>query len=206
MSHGWGYLILSIFLPLSHAYAAVTEIDPNPPSREDSESKMLIAAGGYVPFGIHTQKTDEGGSNVMSMHPLLSIGNRWQLYDNVFLTGLIGYVIHLGEKDKYNKTTSLLMLNLSSAIDSDLFLHYGIGAVSTKISGDGSALQINNGNGIATFWAPSRSSVSNNITFNLGLEIMAGVDYSFKTDIYIFGALSSLKRKISHSLGLVYYF
>ena len=176
------------------------------PGFAKSDAKYAMGLGGYVPFGLSTQKTDDGQRNTMSMHPFLSLKRRWTVSKKLFLNGIFGHVIHLGEKDKYSKSTTLFIINFASIIDTDLFFHYGMGVIETKISGDGAELRVRNGNTFSSARAPSRTIASRNIIFNIGMEVLLESDFTMKVDTYTFGILSSLKRKVSYSLSLIHYF
>ena len=194
MSHRWRqYSLFSLFFLSLCVFAK-------------SDKKFAVGVGGYVPFGVHTQKTDDGLRNTMSMHPLLSLKRRWKVSKKLFLSGILGHVIHLGEKDKYSKTTTLYVIDFASIIDHDFSFHYGVGAIVTKISGDGHERRVRNGNTFASAWAPSRTIASQNIIFNIGMEFLLERNFTMKMEAYTFGLFSSSKRKISHSFSLIHYF
>ena len=81
-----------------------------------------------------------------------------------------------------------------------------IGIFGTKISADGKALTLPNGSSTATFYQPSESVTSYNVTWNLGLESAINANWSLRFETFGYEILSSVKRDISYTFNVTYYF
>ena len=189
----WRPLALSFFL-LFHGTGA-------------SATTIALSAGGYVPFGLSTQKDEEGERNTISFHPAVALNGRWNIWGRHFFSPEVGFVIHLREKDKHSKTTTFFLLDMAYPLGMVL-LRYGLGFFRTSISGEGEVVQTRNGLSTIEFYAPSYvASVSNNMALDLGFEFPLGSRSPFfiKTEAYIFKILSSVERNLSYSLSFIYY-
>ncbi|WP_372654687.1 hypothetical protein [Halobacteriovorax sp.] len=168
-------------------------------------SYSLVGAGGYVPFGLSTQKEDDGSRRTFSFEPYIFVNTILRApFNHIFMTEF-GYVFHTSKKyDEYKKSTMFLLLDLGYMLRSNLVLRYGIGIFKTSISSDGAAVTLANGTGTSTFYRPSESKTTYNTTWNLGIENSWNKHYATKLEFYLFEPISS-KRDISYSLSIAYY-
>ncbi len=81
-------------------------------------------------------------------------------------------------------------------VGSSTIFHVGPGIFWEKISGDGQAITMPNGAGTAVFYAPSSTSVSRVVYFDVGLAFELASDQRFFTDIQLLNILST-KRTIN---------
>ena len=170
-----------------------------------SHTKALVGTGGYVPFGLSTQKDDDGSRRTFSFEPYIFINTVIQApYNHVFLPEF-GYVFHTSTQyDDYDKSTMFLLADLGYKLTPNLILRYGLGVFRTSVGSDGGAVTLQNGSGTATFYKPSDSVTSYNTTWNLGIENSININYALRFQFYLFEPLSS-KRDLSYSLALAYY-
>lgn len=168
-------------------------------------SNALVGIGGYVPFGLSTQKEDDGGRRTFSFEPFLFVNTVVQApYNHIFLPEF-GYVFHTSTQyDDYDKSTMFFLADLGYKLRSNLILRYGLGLFRTSIGSDGGAVTLQNGSGTSTFYKPGDSVTTYNTTWNLGIENSLNNNYSLRFQFYMFEPLSS-KRDLSYSLSLGYY-
>lgn len=166
----------------------------------------IVGVGGYVPFGMNTQKEAEGGTNALTFHPMITVNKVFKINEQHFFVPEIGYAYHLNTGDNYDKKTIFILWDMGIRLGHGLVFHYGLGTFMTKISGDGGAVEVRNGeSGTATFYMPSETVTSYNTTVNAGLELIFDPNYAAKIESYLFSPASSDKMKISYSLSLNYY-
>jgi hypothetical protein len=168
-------------------------------------SFSLVGTGGYVPFGLSAQKSDDGGRRTFSFEPYIYVNTILPApYNHLFLPEL-GYVFHTSTQyDDYSKSTLFVLADLGYKLSPRFILRYGLGLFRTSISSDGGAVTLQNGSGTSTFYKPSDSQKSYNTTWNLGIEGSINRNYSARFQFYMFEPLSS-KRDLSYSLSLGYY-
>lgn len=169
------------------------------------KSMALLNVGGYVPFGLTTQKKEDGGKNTFSFKPLIGFNTVMPIpnMSHVFLPEF-GFVPQGKEADEYSKSTLYFLMDLGYMITDRFLLRYGIGTFMTKVSGDGAAIQLPNGDGTATFYRPNKGETSWNTTLNLGVEYAIDANNAARFETYMFSWLSSA-RQLSYSLTYVYY-
>ncbi len=169
------------------------------------KSMALLNVGGYVPFGLSTQKTEDGGKNTFSFKPLIAVNTVMPIpnMSHVFLPEF-GYIPQGKEADEYKKSTMYFLLDVGYMITDRFLLRYGLGTFMTKVSGDGAAIQLPNGSGTATFFRPNKGETSWNTTLDLGVEYAIDANNAARIETYLFSWLSSA-RKFSYSLTYVYY-
>lgn len=169
-------------------------------------SHALVSAGGYVPFGLSTQKETTGSKNTLSFDPMIGI-------NTIFPTPFPGHlflpefamVFHGSGQDGYKKSTMLFLLDFGYQLRNDLLLRYGVGTILTKVSGDGGTVSLLNGNTPTDFYVPNESATSWNTTLNLGIEHAFSLQYALRFQTYVFSLLDSEARKLSYSLNVVFY-
>lgn len=169
------------------------------------KSMAVINVGGYVPFGLSTQKTEDGGKNTFSFKPMIGVNMVMPIpnMSHVFLPEF-GIVPQGKEYDDYKKNTLYFLLDIGYLITDRFLLRYGIGTFMTKISGDGAAVSMPNGSGTATFYRPNEGETSWNTTLDLGFEFALDANNALRMETYMFSWLSSA-RKFSYSLSYAYY-
>lgn len=169
------------------------------------QSHAIINIGGYVPFGLSTQKDEDGGNNALSFKPMIGVNTVMPIqgFNHVFLPE-IGIIPQGKEADEYKKSTLYFLLDVGYLLSSKLVLRYGIGTFLTKISGDGQPLELPNGTETSTFYRPKEGETSWNTTLNLGLEMAITPESAVRLESYMFSWLSSA-RKFSYSLSYVHY-
>ena len=164
----------------------------------------LVSVGGYVPFGVSTQKEADGGRNTFSMDPAVSVNTVMPApYIGLFMPEF-GMVFHGSGKDGYKKQTIFLLADAGYQIIPQGVLRYGVGTFITKIKGEGGVVYLNNGNGTDPFYKPSKSVSTYNTTLNLGFEHSFMAKYALRFETFMFSPLSSA-RKFSYILNLTYY-
>ena len=169
------------------------------------KAMAIINVGGYVPFGISTQKKEDGGRNTFSFKPMIGVNMVMPIpnMSHVFLPEF-GIIPQGKEYDEYSKTTLYFLLDVGYLITDRFLLRYGLGTFMTKISGDGSVLTLPNGDGTATFYRPNEGETSWNTTLDLGFEFAIDANNALRFETYMFSWLSSA-RKFSYSLSYAHY-
>ncbi len=169
-------------------------------------SFALVSAGGYVPFGLSTQKETTGSKNTLSFDPMVGV-------NTIFATPFTGHLFlpefamafHGTGQDGYKKSTMFFLLDFGYQLRAQTILRYGVGTVLTRISGDGGTVNLLNGNTPTDFYAPNEARTSWNTTVDLGIEHSFSSDYALRFQTYIFSMFDAEARKLSYSLNLVYY-
>lgn len=171
-----------------------------------SPVSAIVSFGGYAPFGPSTQKETTGSRNTFSFDPMLGVNTilTTPFYGQLFLPEF-AMVFHGSGDDDYKKNTWLFLADFGHRINNKLLLRYGLGTILTKISGDGGAVQLNNGGSTATFYQPNETSTSWNTTINLGLESAVTGNYAVRFETYLFSFFNNEARKFSYSLNVVYF-
>lgn len=164
-----------------------------------------VSVGGYVPFGLSTQKTADGKTNSTSFDPMISISHVMPVPFAHFFMPEFGLVLHGSGSDDYSKRTYFLLLDLGLPIFTPgLLFRYGLGTILTKISADGSAVELPNGSGTATFYRPDKTSTSWNTTLDLGLEYAFTPQHAGRIETFLFSPLSD-SRSISYTVNYIIY-
>jgi hypothetical protein len=166
-------------------------------------SKALVGVGGYVPFGLSTQKEDDGGRRTFSFEPYLFVNTIIKApFNHIFLPEF-GYVFHTSTQyDDYDKSTMFLLADLGYKLRSNLILRYGLGLFRTSVGSDGAAVTLQNGSSTSTFYKPGDSVTSYNTTWNLGIENSLNSNYALRFQTYLFEPLSS-KRELLFGTSLL---
>jgi len=169
------------------------------------ELSALVGAGGYVPFGFSTQSDKAGGKGTFDLHPTLYLNGSFNIPYLKFFLPEVGAIFYRDLKDDYSKRSYYFLGDFAYPIRSKTLIRYGVGIFITKIGGEGKAVVLNNGDGYMTFYTPSESVSTYNVTWNLGVEQALNSHYALRFEAYIYEILSSLKRDISYSFSLTYY-
>ncbi|OUR99575.1 hypothetical protein A9Q84_00715 [Halobacteriovorax marinus] len=168
------------------------------------KSFALVGIGGYVPFGLSTQKTKTGSRRTLSAEPYILFNTTLSAPFNQIFMPEFGYVFHATEKfDDYDKSTMFLLADFGYQFSSTFILRYGLGLFRTSIGGDGATVTLSNGSSTATFYRPSETSTSYNTTWNIGLQGDLTKNYAMKFQFYLFDPISST-RDVSYSLSVTY--
>lgn len=168
-------------------------------------ASALVGIGGYVPFGLSTQKDKTGSRRTLSAEPYIFFNTVMQAPLNHVFMPEFGYVFHTSEKfDDYSKSTMFLLADVGYKLTGNLLLRYGLGLFRTSIGSDGAAITLQNGSSTATYYRPSENVTSYNTTWNLGIENSFNKNYALKFQFYVFEPISS-HRDVSYSLALAYY-
>ncbi len=168
-------------------------------------SHSMVTVGGYVPFGLSTQKDEAGGKNTFSFKPMIAINTVMPIpaINHVFLPEF-GIVAHGTQTDEYKKTTMFFLLDVGYLLTEKLLLRYGLGTFLTKISGDGAIVTLPNGTTTRGFYRPNEGETSWNTTLDLGIEFAFDANNAIRFETYLFSWLKSA-RKLSYSLSYTYY-
>ena len=168
-------------------------------------SWSLVGAGGYVPFGFSTQTNKSGSRGVFDLQPMIFVNGLFSVPYLRFFLPEFGYIHYRDLKDDYSKKGYYLLADFGYPTSQQTLIRYGVGIFMTEISGEGKAVTLNNGSSTATFYTPSESSKSYNVTWNLGIEQAINQNFSGRFELYIYEILSSLKRDLSYSFSVIYY-
>lgn len=167
--------------------------------------KLSAGIGGYSPFSFSTQTDADGGTSVLRIKPTLFVNALIEAPFDHFLMPEFGWVINGSGEDEYTKNTFYLLTDLAYSIAPTFVLRYGYGLFMTRISGDGEAILLNNGNGFATYYTAGEAVTSFNSTINLGFELAVKADATFRVQTFFFEPLSS-DREISYMLSYSFFF
>ncbi|GAB4025382.1 MAG: hypothetical protein Fur0010_28600 [Bdellovibrio sp.] len=167
-------------------------------------SYALVGLGGYVPFGLSTRDSADGGVSTFAFDPALTLNHVMPFFLGQLFMPEIGHVFHGEGKDGHSKKTIFGLLDFGYQIQTGLVLRYGLGTFLTKISGDGGAVELNNGTSTKTFYRPSKSVTSWNTTLNGGIEWAFNSNYASRFELFMFDFLAST-RKFSYILNITYY-
>ena len=163
-----------------------------------------VSVGGYVPFGLSTQDSEDGGANTFGFDPVVTINHVIPFIWGELFMPEFRLVLNGEGKDGYDKKTMFFLLDFGHRFAPGFVGRYGIGTFMTKISGDGGAVVLNNGTSTSTFYRPSKSVTSWNTTLNGGLEWAFDANYAMRFELFMFDFLAST-RKFSYILNLTYY-
>lgn len=168
--------------------------------------EALVNVGGYVPFGLSTQKETTGSKNTLSFDPMVGVNTIFAtpFYNQLFIPEF-AMVFHGEGQDGYSKKTMLFLLDFGHQFGPQTILRYGIGTILTKVKSDGGTVTLLNGSTPTTFYKPDESTTSWNTTLNLGVEHSFSRTYALRFQTYWFSLLDSEARKVSYSLSAVYY-
>jgi hypothetical protein len=170
-----------------------------------TQAKWGVGAGAYVPFGLSTQKDEEGGTSATNFQPSVFASSILPAPLNHLFLPELGLIFYRGLEDDYSKRTLYLLGDVGYKLNANLILRYGIGLFSTSISSDGGAITLNDGAGTSEFYKPSTSVTSYNVTWNLGIESALNANWSARFETFLYEALSSVKRDVSYTLNITYY-
>lgn len=169
-------------------------------------ANAFVSLGGYVPFGLSTQKETSGSKNTFSLDPMIGVNTILTTpFANQLFLPEFALVFHGEGQDGYSKRTSLFLFDFGMRLRDSYLLRYGIGTVITRVGGDGNTSQQLNGGSPDTFYQPKESSSSWNTTINLGIESSFNINYAFRFQTYWFSLLDAEARKVSYSFSLIYY-
>lgn len=117
----------------------------------------------------------------------------------------IGYAMVLDEKDSTTKTHFIFKGHMISPLTSNIYLHYGMSTMLTKIGGKGGTLTLNDGNATSTMYVPDTTKVSYTSSLDFGFDFLLTSDWSFRTEVFITRFLSSERRKVNHLISAVWF-
>ena len=160
----------------------------------------------HFPYALSTQKSDDGGNNILTWHPGVSFNAILPFFGNHIISPEMGYVYYRDNKDDYSKSSIFLLCDLGYRFSANTLLRYGVGTFITSISGDGAAIVLNNGSGTATFYRPTDTTKSYTSTFNLGIESIYTPQLAWRLETFIANIFSSERRKLSYTLQIIKYF
>ncbi len=151
------------------------------------------------------QSNTTAGKKVFEFAPVVFLGARIPFFFDQNLTPAIGFAKFF-TKDNTSKSEIILQYHLAQYLFGGLDFRYGFSNYITTISGDGSAITLNNGSGTATFYAPSESKKSYTASLDLGANFLVSSDFSAGLQFSIMRFLSSDRRRVSHILTVDYLF
>ncbi len=175
-------------------------------STSSVQAKWALGAGAHVPFGLSTQKDKEGGTSALNFQPSIFASGFFPAPMGHLFMPELGYIYYTGLKNDYSKSTLYLLIDVGYKLNANFLLRYGFGIFGTTISADGQALTLANGNSTSTFYQPSESMTSYNVTWNLGIESAINSNWSLRFETFIYEIMSSVKRDISYTFNITYYF
>lgn len=171
------------------------------------QSHALVTVGGYVPFGLSTQKTADGKRNTFTLKPSLGLNTSMPLkgIKHFFLPELGLALSGTPDNEDYTKTTVYALMDLGYPMTSSSLLRYGAGVFATVIKGKGGSVRRRNGTGTDTFARPSKTTISYNMTLNLGLEQQLYKSWSLRLETFVFSMFNNRARDISYMATINYY-
>lgn len=153
-----------------------------------------------------TQKDPSGGTNRTSFSPSFYATSSFKFLGNHFIAPMGGFVWHrdAGEDEygDHSKKTYFVAANLIRPFLGRFAFHYGYGMFMTKISGDGGAVTVRNGDGYGEAYRPEESVTSYNSTLNAGVEYLPKNNVSIRGDLFLFSPLSSDKRSPAYQFSV----
>lgn len=173
-----------------------------------SAKALTVGVSGllYVPYAFSTQKSEDGGQNLFSFQPGVSVNTVFPLWGSTLFVPELGYVMHLGEEDNYNKADLFVLFDFAYRLTSSTLLRYGVGTFMTMISADGGTVVLNNGASTKEYYTPDTTTISYTSTLDLGLESRIFSQSALRLQFFISGITSSDSRQASYMLQYIYYY
>lgn len=169
-------------------------------------SMVWMGIGTTTQNFLTAQDDTKGGTVYLDVAPTLFAGlNLPFVFAGSNLIPAIGYA-HFFTDDNTTKSDLILQLHANQELLTSFYFHYGFSTYMEKIGGDGSNVQLNNGNGTSTFYAPNESITTYTSSLDVGGEYIYDANYTVKMNFSIMRFLSSERRRVGHTLTLNYFF
>ena len=151
------------------------------------------------------QNDTSGGTKTFEFNPTLIVGTTVPLVSDFFFSPGIGYSKYSAQ-DNTTRNEIILQYHISQQIAPFFLLQYGLSNTMTKIGGKGGTVQLNNGNGTATFYVPSETKTSYMASLDFGGEFIFTNFLGARVQLSVDRFLSSDRRRVSHIMTINYYF
>lgn len=166
----------------------------------------LVGVGTYVPFAGSIQTDTKGKKNYTDFMPYICVNQIFPITGNFYIQPEFGYVFPRKEEGDHTRSATFILANVSYRLPTDTFILSGLGTFYHKVTSKATAVDVNNGSGMATFYRPGGSVTAYNSTVNFGVEQLFLKNYSARFEGFILEILSSNRRKFSYTLSANYYF
>ncbi|MBH48942.1 MAG: hypothetical protein CME71_12310 [Halobacteriovorax sp.] len=163
-----------------------------------------IGMGTYVPSFARYQDEVDGSKDHFQFNPYFSLTTYFPLFNEYFLAPEIGMAFHTGTEDEYSKRTMVFLWHGAYRFSERMLLRFGVGTFWTRISGDGEEVQLPDGSGTATFYAPTESSTSYTSSLDIGIEYVTGPQWGARADVFLQRAFSGDRRTFAYLLSMVF--
>lgn len=164
----------------------------------------LLNTGIYTPNFLRAQSSTDGTGQYWAPNIFISIDYRMPLFGAIAFDPEVGYIQHFDNEDESSHRTIFLLYNFEYEISKEFQIRFGGGTFISTISGDGTAVVLNNGTGTQTFYAPSESATSYTGSLTAGLRVGVATNYSVRFDANLMRFLDGDRRSVSYLLSLNY--
>ena len=177
----------------------------------------LVGIGSMSPFlGQNTIDKEGETQSSLSIWPYLSLHEYFNIRGNIFFIPEVGMTFNNssysdfesfnGNGDQASSRQLVFGLaNFSLMVATGTHLRFGAGVFITKISGDGGAVERNDGSGTSTHYLPDETVSSYNSTINLGIEQFIKPGMAVKLETYTWNVFSSTSIRFNFALAFNYY-
>ena len=160
--------------------------------------------GTYVPYFLKSQNNKEASTTKIALNPFISFDyHLFTMWSQKF-TPEAGFVYHLDAKDTTTHQTIFLLYNFEYNWSTNINLTYGFGTFLNRVSGDGSAVTLNNGNTTKVFYTPNELQTSYTSSLNFGFKYNVSSTWLVRFDTQVMRFASSTRRNFGYLLSLGY--
>lgn len=152
-----------------------------------SFASTMLSVGTYVPGAFTAQEDWDGGKQMFEINPMVTIGTQFQAFGDQFFTPEIGYAHHRNAYDGVERSTIMLLYNMTYRLTGTLLFRYGLGTFWERYSGDGGTVVLNNGNSTQAFYRPDGTTTSYHTDLMIGAEQFISPRKSIRFDLLFTG-------------------
>lgn len=169
-------------------------------------SPLWVGVGTLTHNFLTAQDDTTGSTTNIEIAPTVLLGTNLPFFfSGSNFVPAIGYAKFFTE-DKTSKSEWILQLHANQEVFSGFYFLYGMSTYITRIGGDGVDVQLNNGNGYSTFYAPKETKNSYTSSIDLGGEVVMTSEWTGRLQVSIMRFLSSERRRVSHLISANYFF
>ncbi|ATH08343.1 hypothetical protein BIY24_10400 [Halobacteriovorax marinus] len=171
-----------------------------------SINDVFLGGGSLTQFVGKVQTDESGSKNSFDFLPYIGGGVEFHLHDSFSLIPQLAISFpRSGRDENIKKLTYWFQFPVAYRLEK-FQLSFGPGLLYNRISSSGGTQSIRNGTGTTEFPLPNGSSISSNLTLNLGLDWTFYQDISAKFETWIVNLSDSESRSYSYAISAYYHF
>lgn len=188
------FLIILSFLYMVNAFSFF---------KKENLNNIKLETGNWFKYPGQTRANTDNETEVFRFSPFFAIGFDYKLIDKLKIVPQAGYILQRSS-DQIDLNQFYLKIDLAYEMISHLYLSIGSSLMATRISSNGSEIDLPSGNGTETYYTPEEGQTAFNQTLDFGIEYFYQ-KYSFKFATYTYAWNISNERLTSISLSFGYH-